>query len=124
MKSNTINMNLSSTAMTGTTILTSEAVATDQLFACAIQAVWTGAPTGTFKLQATSDAPDFTNQTSKGISTYQNWTDILDSPYAVTASGDYMWNIFDIGFRAIRVVYTNTSGTGAITSLKLSAKGV
>jgi hypothetical protein len=124
MKSNTINMTLSSNVMTGTNVITSEAVPTDQLWACAIQATWTGAPFGTLKLQATADAPDLTNQTSSGISTYAHWTDVLDSSYAVSSAGDHMWNIFDIGFRAIRVVYTNANGTGTLTSLKLSAKGV
>lgn len=74
---------------------------TDKL---AIQAVFVGAnaqvPSGTFTLQVTND------QTT--------WTTIAGSASTVSAAGDIMWNIVDLGYPYVRVVYTRTGGDGTL----------
>lgn len=122
MKSNSITM-MTGGVMTGTSTIVSDAIPLDQIIAFAIQAVYTGTPVGTIKLQASCDAPERTNQTSNGTSTPMNWTDVIDSPYAVSGAGTFMWNVTTSGYRFVRVVYTNTSGIGVLGAL-MCAKGV
>ena len=95
-----------------------------------IQIFFTGSPVGTFKLQMSNDygfnnsgspnTPKEVLQTAK----ITNWTDIVDSPLAVSAAGNVAWNFQNAGFEWVRVVYTPTSGTGTITSAKAKVKGV
>ena len=123
MKSNTIQMVLSSSSLAGN--ITSNPIPLDQIYGFAIQAVWTGVPTGTLKLQASSDSPSRQTQTSLGgPDVITNWTDVANSSVALTgSSGNYMWNFTSCMFRYVRLVYTSTSGTGSITA-EISAKGV
>jgi len=86
----------------------------NQIFACAIQAVASGAPVGSLKLQAScDDVPSGTGSNPSANVTH--WSDIAGTTQAVSASGNYFWNVSDIGFKWIRVVYTFTSGTGTLT---------
>lgn len=104
------------------TTITSDYYNVQQLFGCAIQAVFTGTPTGDFKLQASADpATSYTASSNTPV----NWTDIDTSPYSVSASGNYMWNVFDIMYNYIRLVYTDSSGgtSTAILNVTINAKG-
>lgn len=76
---------------------------------CCIQAVFTGTPNGTFKLQISNDNT--------------NWSDYTGSDYAITTAGNVAWNVSNIGFNYLRVVYTRSSGTGSC-SITISGKGV
>lgn len=90
-----------------------------------IQAVWTGTPTGSFKLQASSDAVPNLAQTTAFVPT--NWTDVATSAQAVSAAGNYMWNVTDVMYNYVRVVYTDTSSgtsTAIVTSLVFNGKGI
>jgi hypothetical protein len=93
-----------------------------QMYGFAIQAVFTGTPTGTFKLQSSSD-PATSYEDLNNIPV--NWSDIISSPYSVTASGSYMWNVFDAMFTWVRLVYTDTSGgtSAAVLNVRINAKG-
>src|SRR4051812_6788350 len=114
MKQNTITL-LTNAVMTGTTEVDSPTIPCDQLWGFAIQAVWTGTPNGTLKLQASCDAPLLTSQTSNGTSNVTNWTDIADSSVVIAgAAGNYMWNVTVAGYRFVRLVYVNTSSTGVL----------
>lgn len=95
------------------------------MFGYSIQLVYTGTPTGTFKLQASSD-PIYT--TTPGIqATPTNWTDVLNSSQAVSAAGNYMWNVSESMYNYVRVVYTDGSSgasTAIITSATFNGKGM
>jgi hypothetical protein len=78
-----------------------------QTWGYAIQVVFTGTPTGTFKLQASCDPIP---QARVQVQTPVNWTDIANSSNMVTAAGNYMWNVFDIAYNYVRVVYNDGSG--------------
>jgi len=75
----------------------------------AVQSVYTGAPTGTLQLYASNDKT--------------TWSTLGNAFSAsISASGDTLWNLANIGYPYARVVYTYTSGTGNLT-VKFFAKG-
>lgn len=90
-----------------------------------IQVVFTGTPTGTFKLQASSD--NSATMTAGGQVPYSptNWTDIANTSQAVSAAGNIMWNVMWANYNFVRVVYTDSSGgasTATITVSTMNAK--
>lgn len=117
------SLTLDSTNMASATI-TSRGVWLGHIADFSIQLVFTGAPVGTFKLQASNDV----GTEDKGGAGWSDtgvthWTD-LDSSQAISAAGDLMYNYRGAGFRWVRVVYTKTSGTGTITVAKANCKGI
>lgn len=72
--------------------------------AVAIVAVYTGSPVGTIKLQA-SVREDNTD-----------WNDVADSSFSISSAGIYTWNYDPVAVPYLRVVYTRTSGTGALSA--------
>ena len=104
---------------------TSAALKVDSMDGYSVCARWVGggSPTGTFKLQASNNAfPD-----NVGYNIPENpdaiWVDITGSDYTVTDDGDYFWNVSDVYYRAVRVVYDQVSGTATGTIL-IFAKGI
>lgn len=99
------------------------------VFSGAIQVVFTGTPTGTFKLQASADSAFSGNATSAGSglnASPVNWTDVSGSSNAVAAAGSLMYNIIEPGYNWLRLVYTDGSGgasTAVITSCTVNGKG-
>lgn len=91
----------------------------------AIQVVFTGSPAGNFKLQASNDTGQ-PNGVTEPIQDDQvvNWTDIADSAATVSAAGNVMWNVENVGYNWVRVVWTHTSGGGELTVARIMAKGV
>ncbi len=90
------------------------AVELKNVFMYAITATITGTPTGTLKLQASSDPlTDTTIPLTNSQPT--NWVDITDSSFTVTSAGNSMWNVRDVAYNWVRVVYTDASG-GASTA--------
>ena len=65
-----------------------------------IQAVWTGSPVGSIKVQASL------NDT--------NWSDVSDSSQAVSGAGSFLWSFALQAYSFFRVVYTATSGSGTL----------
>lgn len=78
-----------------------------------IQAEFTSAPTGTLKLQASCDPEEFGPPNNIAPS---NWTDIANSSIAISTSGNYMWNVSDVQYNWVRLVYTDGS-SGSSTAL-------
>lgn len=108
------------------TTITSPGFNVQQIYGVAIQAVFTGTPTGTFKLQGSADPATSYNPTfGVGQNNPQNWVDIANSSYSVSSSGNYMWNVFDIMYNYIRLVYTDSSGgtSTAVLNVTINAKG-
>lgn len=91
----------------------------------AIQLVFTGAPQGNFKLQASNDKGDV-NAASRANQDVGivNWTDVAGSPATVSAAGNIMWNAENVGYNWVRVVWTQTGGSGSLDSAKIYVKGV
>lgn len=81
----------------------------------------TGGPvTGSFKLQISNNA--FLDNSS-AVNPSATWIDYAGSAQAVSGTGVLGWNVTDLYFKAIRLVYTSTSGTGSAVA-NIQAKGV
>ena len=88
----------------------------NQLQSYAIQASFSGSPVGTLKLQISTDQVQVGTGTNDPAVNVVNWSDYTGSSYSLSASGNYMWNVFPAGYRWVRMVYTKTSGTGSLSA--------
>lgn len=94
----------------------------NQIFNYSIQAVFSGAPVGTFKLQVScDDVPVGLNGQDPAINVV-NWVDYTGSSAAIAAAGNFMWIVADCGYKWVRLVYTRTSGTGTL-NVEYNGKG-
>jgi len=121
MRSN--NAPLVTNAVMNTTI-NSPAIQLDQIIGYAIQAVYTGTPTGTLKLQASNDPVKLAYDVNPQVPI--NWTDIADSDFTVTSAGIYTWNVTDVFYTFVRLVYLDSSGgtSTAVLNANINFKGV
>lgn len=91
---------------------TSIGVDLNQLNLLAMQAVYTGAPVGTLKVQVSNDNV-VVGLGADPASNVVNWTDYTGSSVAISAAGNTLYNMTFAGYRWARIVYTKTSGTGS-----------
>ncbi len=103
----------------GSSITSAPQQLTEMAMAC-IQAVFTGTPNGTFKLQVSTTH----KQDAQGnIITEGTWTDYTGSSQAIVAAGDFAWNLSTTPYPFVRLVYTRSSGTGTL-NVTINGKGV
>lgn len=95
--------------------ISSEAILLDQIYGFAMQAVYSGSPVGTLKIQVSCD---ITNDRSNVV----NWDDLAGSSVAISASGITTYNVDAQFYKWIRIVYVFTSGTGAL-NVAYNSKG-
>lgn len=76
--------------------------------------------TGTLKLQISNNA--FNGNVNNNPDANAVWVDYTSSSQAVSGAGSVAWNVADVYFKAVRVVWTRTAGTGTISTI-LHAKG-
>lgn len=101
---------LDAVSVSNTTAYPSAAIQADQIFSVSAQAVTTGSnPNGALKLQFSNDS-----LTLAGGPT--NWSDVTNATVSTTNNGVYAIQKADICAMWIRFVYTNASGSGAITA--------
>jgi hypothetical protein len=77
----------------------------DQVVGYSFQAVFTGSPVGTFKIQCSNDDVKLASQVS-------NWSDIASSSKSIATAGDIFWNIDNAFYKWTRLVYTAAVGSG------------
>lgn len=102
--------------------LTSEAVSIAHQDNVGIQLHWTGTPTGDFSVQISSTHEEDASGT---VFVPGDWVTLPVSP-AIVASGaadDAYIDLNQMSAQWVRVVYTRTSGTGALTAAVV-AKGI
>ena len=95
-------------------------------FIYSIQIVFTGTPTGAFKLQASDDPAAESVGTGNVAKLPTHWTDVSNSSFTVAAAGNVMWTVDMPGYNWVRVVYTDASSgasTAIITNAVYNAKG-
>jgi hypothetical protein len=82
-----------------------------------IQAEWSGASaSGSLKLQISNDnVPVSQVVNGDPAANVVNWSDYTGSITPVAGPGNWTWNLFPMGYKWIRVVYTAASGTGSLT---------
>lgn len=73
----------------------------------------------TIKLQCSND-PVSANADNQAINV-SNWTDITDSIQSLTSDGDITYDVSDVSYQWVRVVFT---GVGSVTSARINLKGV
>lgn len=72
-------------------------------------AIVTGTPTGTIKLQASND-PETNDTQPLTNAPPTHWVDIANSSFNLTSAGSTMWNVSQVAYNYVRVVYIDTSG--------------
>jgi len=92
-------------AITGTTAYTSPVITMDRMKAVSILLTTVSTATGTAKLQGSVDGTTFVDLANSGQT----------ANLSVTAAGSYYWNLADIAFKQLRVVYTNATNSGTIS---------
>lgn len=99
---------------------TSPAIETAQQDNIGLQMNWTGTPTGVFSIQISMDyAQDYMgNVTNAG-----NWATIVNSITAVGSADVAYVDLNQMSAPYVRVVYTRTSGTGAV-DIYVTSKGI
>lgn len=117
-----INNNQLVTAQALNTSFNSPSQQIEMQIGYAVQANVTGAPTGTFKLQASADKAELISPSNYPPT---HWSDITGTSIAVTTSGSYFWNVVDPMYTWFRVVYTDTSGgtSTATVTVVVNLKG-
>jgi hypothetical protein len=90
-----------------------------------LQIVFTGTPGGNFKLQISNDLgrPEAALEEDRDFQ-ITNWTDMADSAQTISAAGNHSYEVQNAGHRWVRLVWTQTSSTGTITSARFNVKGV
>lgn len=125
---------LSSASMSGSVV--SQGIDLQYYFGWSTQAVWTGNPIGTLKIQVSDDIV-FQNQAgiapaggpilpTSPAAQVVNWTDYSGSSASTTSSasaGSFLWNASEVGYRWMRVAYNGSSGSG-ILSVNFIGKGI
>lgn len=106
-------------AVSGTQVVTSSVTNVLYRDSVALQFSYSGNCTGNFDVQSSIDYGQGQPQ-STGLSEQQftgTWTSLNLSPAASISSGstNILVNTNQLGFAALRTVYTNSSGTGTIT---------
>lgn len=98
------------------------------IFMYSMAVIISGTPTGTLKLQASNDPETNDTQINTSVSLPPskapiNWVDIANSSFAVSSSGETMWNVHDVGYNYVRVVYTDGSGGSSTATATIIFNG-
>lgn len=103
--------------------ITSDTINLENILYLAIQAIWTGTPTGTIKLQGSCDTGTTIAGNTEGAGV-SNWTDIASATLAPggSASSGFI-ELKETGMKWARLVYTRSGGSGALTA-RFNAKGI
>lgn len=103
--------------MTGTSTTISEVIDVRNSYAMAIQLYWSGTPTGTFSIQGSMNY----NLSTLGSNVLNagTWDDmgITTANSPAGSAGHTLIDITATGISWIRVVYTNSSGSGTLTGM-------
>lgn len=92
------------------------------LMAVAVTVSSSSSPVGTIKLQACCDTGVGIDGSMQGITGLSNWVDITSASQAITADGTTLFDLRDVPYRWVRVVYTRSSGSGTM-AVHVNAKG-
>lgn len=104
------------------TTITSPAIPLEQIFGYAVQASFTATPTGTAKLQASVD-PVISSEPGEKQPTH--WDDIPASVTIFNSAGTFTWNVSEVQYTWVRIIYTDGSGgtSTALLNVQINLKG-
>lgn len=95
------------------------------IYTYSIQLIFTGTPTGTFKLQCSNDeghpkAPEKPYQ----YATVVNWVDITGGSQMIASDGIHTYNVETTGYLWVRVAWIAIPGSvGILTDARITIKG-
>lgn len=99
--------------------VTSDAMQLEQYLGYAIGITITGSPVGILLLQGSCDPP----QTPMGVQpSPSTFIDIGGTSNSITTATTVLYNMYPVQYNWVRIKYTRTSGSGAITAT-FNAKG-
>ena len=103
--------------------ISSAAIPIVNSFGYTVQAVYTGTPTGSLKLQGSNDKFEYVNAAQPQVPT--NWNDIKNSSFSITSAGICTWNVQGPFYNYVRLVFTDGSGglSTAVLNATFNAKG-
>lgn len=95
----------------------SSVVDLQQVWVYSLQASWTGAPVGEFKLQGSNDIIPTLPTQDYPISAPVNWSTISGSISSTTAIGssNFLWSVDSPSYRWVRLVFTSQTASGTLT---------
>lgn len=102
---------------------TSPPISLDQQWGLSIQALWTGAPVGAFKLQTSLNYQPG-GPMSRAPANAGTWDDYPGSSQNSSGANSCSWDITTTASRWIRVFYAAASGSGTLSQLLAEVKGV
>lgn len=113
------------TALALNTNRNSDYVPLKNIYLYSIMVIITGTPTGSIKLQASND-PETNDTVPLSDAPPVNWADIANTSVNVSAAGNTFYNVTDVAYNYVRVVYTDTSSGASTATAKIivNAKGV
>lgn len=97
----------------------SSVVDLQQTWIYSIQANWSGPTVGEFKLQVSNDiVPLVTTQDTPYFQpvNWSNYSGSTSSASAGAGSSNFVWNVLSPGYRWVRLVYTQSSGSGTLSA--------
>lgn len=108
--------------------ITGPATPLKNIYTYCMAANYTGSATGSIRLQVSND-PETNDTQPLGVPSPLpvHWADLANSTFAITSGvTETMWNVRDVGYNYVRVVYTDGSGgtSTATMSVVINAKGV
>lgn len=92
-----------------------------------IQAIWSGAPSGTIGLQGSGDRPPNNTKEDFTGAYVTNWDYIFPerATFTITASdGTAYWNIHQNPSKWLRIVFKHSAGIGTMQTIQYYARGV
>lgn len=106
--------------------ITSEAVPVYNAYGFYVQAIVTGTPTGSIKLQASGCDPKYVQGPQPQVPPEDSWNDIDDSEVSLSSAGITSWNYNGAYFTFLRVAYEDGSSgaSTAVLNVRVTVKGV
>lgn len=92
------------------------------IFMYSIAANISGTPTGTISLQASND-PETNDTQPLSNKPPVNWVTIANSSFSVTSSGETMWNVSEVAYNYVRVVYVDSSSGASTATMNIVFNG-
>lgn len=101
---------------------TSPSVGLDQDFGYAIQAnfITSGTLGGTFTLQG---SVDHRTDQQGNVLIAGNWCTLAQTAYTISGAGSYMWNVTDVMYAYVRLVYTAAGGDTGTLNCFIQTRG-
>jgi len=110
--------------VTGVAVYTTQFQPIDSFESCMIQLAWTGSPTATVSLEISADAvPPLGYSSGSSLPQPVVFDTLSGSAQSTTGTNVITYEVLHTDAQWIRVKWTNASGAGVVTSIRLVAKG-